>query len=111
MRGYTNGLISGRLTMPAGAEHVHLPPGGWLTGVIVRKLDHARADLRFELTDCNLVPLYADLTVPVDLTEHGVWFEPVPNLNSAHPYVLRCPAGCPPIEILTINRENDWSRS
>lgn len=108
MIGYTSGITATKICYPAAdGARVDLPPGGWLQGVLVRPLDR-HSGIRCELTDSNLVGLWGQFTVPSYMTQHGMMLdEPVPNMNSSCPYVLRILGPHPAVEITIINRDHD----
>lgn len=103
---YTSDLVFDMIRTEAGDMRTgwQIPPGGWLAAILVRKLDYPHKDLQFELTDYDGSALYASFTVDQLLNCGGIMLpEPIPNVNAACPYVLKIPAGCPALEIITVN--------
>lgn len=100
---YSSGLTFNRDVLPAGADGYCIPPGGWLTAILLRRLESG--DVRAELTDPAGYALFTDLEIPYYTDRFGKWFEPIPNMSTATPFVLQFAPGAPAIEIMTINRE------
>lgn len=91
----------------------YLPPTGHLCDVLVETNlagPWYKNDVRCEITDCDQIGLFADFTIPSGSGYHcgGVRFkEPVPNVNSATPYVLRFLDEHPDVRVSLVS-ESIW---
>lgn len=85
-------------------SRVTLNAHGWLTAVLVRPSDR-HPDLHFEVTDVDGA-LYADFDVASNAPSGGVWFEPIPNVNTACPYYLEIPEGSPSLLVISVDRRS-----
>jgi hypothetical protein len=101
---YTAELVYDMYHAPAHLAAYVIPPGGWLSAILVKKMGTA-SDIRFELTDNNHDALYADFTLYSMLWCGGVQLkEPIPNVNVTQPYILKILDDAPELEIITVNR-------
>jgi hypothetical protein len=104
----TDNLVYDRYVVPGGQQNLHIYPGGGLVAILVTKRKNAD-DMLFVLVDSDdPVHIFHEFTVPAELTCGGKLFNPLPNVNSAHGYVLMIPDGSPEMEILSINRRMDY---
>lgn len=103
-------------------ESYVLPPGGWLVAVTVQ-VDRQRPDftwpegmnrnepLHIEITDGAYTPLFGgfDIDCHTGFDQGGIAFEePLPNLNTACPYVLRIEGAHPHLLVYTVNCWPDY---
>lgn len=102
-------------------DRVHLRPGGFIAGLCIEvnmkradekgwtwnKLpqeNQASGELHYELTDINQQSLYGKFVVPYGMGFHRggqMMRAPLPNLNSACPYILELQRGGPDIIVTT----------
>lgn len=83
----------------AGENRLQIRPRGWLVGLVMRLTGPQAllAAVDYELTDTDGIALYGHMAKPdyyetagLDLTIQAMILpEPIPNVNAAHPYILR----------------------
>jgi hypothetical protein len=106
---YTDELLYNRYIMPAGnglsRQELELTPGGYLTALMATKIKGNAESLSFILVSKgDPLTIYAQFTVKPLFTCGGKWFDPIPNLNAAYPYVLVIPPNAPELEIISVDR-------
>ncbi|HEY1706409.1 MAG TPA: hypothetical protein VGG75_42595 [Trebonia sp.] len=103
---YTDNLRWSTYSWLAPAEaSIYVRPGGWLCAILVRRVDPGNDPVvKIELTEPNGA-LFADFTLSGYSDRGGLQLpEPIPNMDAAAPYELRCVQGAQLLQVITIDR-------
>jgi hypothetical protein len=102
---------------PAEYDSYAIPPGGWLVAVTAQ-FDRQRADysipddmernkpIHIEITDTNGAALHGgfDIDWHIGYDQGGIVFlEPLPNVSTAHPYILQVKSAHPHLLVYSLN--------